>query len=296
MARAPAKTPAKETGKQVMSWQDAAKQSAEQQREMEKKTGGGRFFSMRAGQLKFDDVPLPGNMMACVILDSIFETLYYRDGFDPDNPQTPTAFALGRDQKELTWNEEYSDPEFAGQLCKDSEVCEWGSAETGRGKAAKETRRLAIIPAGIYKSLGKGKGFDLEMFSEEEDFAKSDIAYMKLPVMSVKGFSGFVREVADQLGKPTWGVFVNISVEPDDKSQFRVDFELLEEIPEGLMETIYKRHLEAAEAIDFPYVPRDDDDGDDKPAAKGKAPAKANNAAKKLAGKAPARGRQSAKK
>lgn len=250
-----AKATTKKPGTEIVDWEAQMAAEAKLATEAEKLTGGGKFFTMRAGILSFNDTPLPGNQMAVIVLDSIYETLYYDSPFDPDNPKGPTAFALGRDKDELTWNEEYSAPEFAGKLCSESEVCEWGSAETGRGKAAKEIRRLAVIPAGSYKSLGKGKGYELELFDEEDLFAKSDIAYLKVPTMSVNGWSKFVHSVAEEFSRPPHGMFIRVSVEPDPRSQFRVEFEVLEEIPGELLGVITKRREQAMKEIDFPYVP-----------------------------------------
>jgi len=242
-------------------------------------SGGGKFFSLRAGQLSFDDAALPGNQMACVIVDSIFETTYYEGDFDPESPQPPTAFAFGRDQAEMRWDPEHSDPEFAGKLCSESEVCQWGSAEKGKGKAAKEIRRLAIIPAGTFKPVGKGGGFDLEIFDEVEPFRTADLAYMKVPVMSVKGFATYLKQVAEQFDRPLWGVVTRVYLEPDPKSQFRVKFELLEVIEdEDILETLFKRHKEAEKEIDFPYLPRTDDDA---PATQTKAKAGGGKLARK---------------
>lgn len=264
MARKPtSKAVAPRKGTEVGDWRGELSKSAKAAVASEDTaaSGGGRFFSLKAGQLSFDDAVLPGNQMACIILDSIFETTYYEGDYDADNPQPPTAFAFGRDQAELRWNEEHSDPAFAGKLCSESEVCEWGSAEVGKGKAAKEMRRLAIIPAGTYKPLGKGGGYDLELFDEPKPFREADLAYMKLPVMSVKGFATYLKQVAEQFDRPLWGVITRVYLEPDPKSQFRAKFELLEVIEdEDILPVLFQRHKEAEKEIDFPYLPRTDDD------------------------------------
>ena len=281
MARAPKKT----TGTAVANWQSEMAKSAAKAAEMEKSTSGGRFFSMKAGQLKFDDVAMPGNMMACVILHGVYENVYYAGKYDPDNKAPPACFAFWHpdDEEEM---QPHPDVDTEDCFTRQSDACEgcpqneWGSAEVGKGKACSNRRRLALIPAGIYKSLGKNKGFDLEMFNAEEDFKKSDLAFMKLPVMSVKGYSAFTREVTEQLGKPLWAVYTNISVEADERSQFRVNFELIDEIPDDLMGIIFKRHTAAKDETAFPYRPPSDDED--------AAPVK-NTAAKKLAGKTPAK-------
>tara|TARA_B100000678_G_scaffold287994_2_gene295604 strand:+ start:12335 stop:13210 length:876 start_codon:yes stop_codon:yes gene_type:complete len=285
---------AKKTGKELANWQSAMAEAATKQAEMEQSTGGGSFFSFRAGQMKFGDVALPGDQIPCVIVHSIHENVYYEGKYDPDNKAPPACFAFwdGDEDTEMAPHPKVDEEDIFERQSEDCDSCPlnaWGSAETGKGKACKNQRRLAVIPAGMYKAKGgRNSGYDLEMFEDPKDFKKSDLAFMKLPVMSVKNFSAYVREVSEQLGKPTWAVFTNVYLEPDDKSQFRVCFDLIGEIPEELMETVYGRVLEAQgdNVTDFPYrAPSDDEE-------EAAAPVK-NNAAKKLAGKAPAKGRQS---
>ena len=293
MARKP-----KETGTAVVSWREEMAAQARKAAEIEKNEGGGRFFSMKAGQLKFDDVAMPGNMMAVVVVGAAHENVYYGEKYDPDNKTPPTCFAFWKDTMDHDLDEMGPPEDVDKEECfeRQSETCEgcwaneWGSAETGKGKACSNRRRLAVIPAGVYKSQGKNKGFDLEMFDDAADFKKADFAYLKLPVMSVKNYSAYVRSVSEQLDKPLWAVFTNISVEPDDRSQFKVEFELIDEVPEELMDVIFAKHKDAMKEIDFPYrPPSEEEEAEDKKPVK-------NNTAKKLAGKAKAKGRQKAKK
>lgn len=239
--------PRKKTSKTIARWDDELAKQAEIAADMEANTGGGQFFSIKGGILSWQDSPLPNNEMAVIILDSIFETVYYEGEYDPDTPQSPTAFAFGRDEKEMRWHEN-SDPEFAGQLCSDTWVCEWGSADRGRGKAARETRRLGMIPAGTFDRSG-----DLELFEEEDHFAKTTVGYMKLPVTSVKGYANFVRQVAGALKRPPFGIVTRVSVVSDPKTQFKVIFEPLEKVDDKLMPVIMQRREEVMEVIDFPY-------------------------------------------
>lgn len=233
----------------LVKWDEELAKQAEIAAGMEANTGGGQFFGLKGGILCWQDAPLPNNQMAVVILDSIFETIYYEGEYDPDTPQSPVAFAFGRDEKTLTWHEN-SDPEFAGKLCSESEVCRWGSADRGRGKAARETRRLAMIPAGTFNQSGK-----FEMFDDEEHFASTAIGFMKLPVTSVKGYASFVKQVAGALRRPPFGIVTKVKVVPDPKTQFKVVFEPIMNIPDELMGAIMQRHEEAKSTIDFPYTP-----------------------------------------
>lgn len=254
-------TAKKKPSTEIATWDAELAKYADDAAKMEAATGGGQFFSLRSGILSWQDSPLPGNEMAVVILDSIFETLYYEGEYDPDVPQSPTAFAFGRDDKTMVWHEN-SSPDFAGKLCCESEVCEWGSADKGKGKAARETRRLAMIPAGTIGKDGKFK-----MFDSIEHFETTPIGFMKLPVTSVRGFAAFVKQVAGALRRPPFGIVTSIKVVPDPKTQFKVVFEPLVNIPDELMGAIMDRHTEAKMTIDFPYTP---EEVQTKPAQKGK--------------------------
>ena len=244
-----------------VKWDEELARQAQVAAAVEESTATGQFFSLKSGVLSFNDNPLPNNEMAVVILDGILETVYYEGKYDPDSPQGPTAFAFGRDEKTLTWHEN-SAPEFAGKLCCESEVCEWGSADTGRGKAARETRRLAMVPAGTFDN-GKFKAF-----GDEDQFESSAISYMKLPVTSVKGYAAFVKQVAGALKRPPHGIFTRVKVVPDPSSQFKVIFEPLGQVPNELLGIVMKRHEEAVASIEFPYAAFDENAS--KPAPRGR--------------------------
>lgn len=246
MARAP-KTTKTSDSTALVNWDEQLAAQAQVAAGMEASSGGGQFFSTKSGQLSFGGNPMPGNQMAVVILDHIFETTYYEGDYDPENPSPPTAFALGRVENELRWHETSAEG-FAGELCKDSDVCQWGSADKGRGKAAKETRRLAMISAGTFNQQGK-----FEPHSDPDHFASAEPAYMKLPVMSVKGWATFVKQIAEVMRRPPHGIFTKVSVVPDAKSQFRVLFEPLAAISNDLLPIIMKKHEAVKSVIEFPY-------------------------------------------
>lgn len=255
MARKPATT-----GTAVVDWEaEMEAQAAIAAGAQRSLGGGGKFFSMRAGQLSFDNVPLPGNQMAVVILADTMENSYYDTPFDPDTPTSPKCFAFAKHEEDLAPSEAVdNDPYFERQhdTCNGCPQNAWGSARTGRGKACSNVMRLAMIPAGQYtKGAGRNSALELEMYDEPEHFEKADIAYMKLPVMSVKNYSQFVRGLAAELKRPPHGVFANVAIEPDPKSQFKVVFEVIDKIPNELMAIIMKRHSATEETIGFPYTP-----------------------------------------
>jgi hypothetical protein len=251
---------AKKPGTAIVDWEKEMAAQAEIAAGGQRSSGGGKFFSMRAGQLTFDGEPLPGNQVPVIILADIIENYYYDKPFDPDVPASPICFAFAHSESEMEPHEAVDQDDYferQSETCRTCPKNEWGSAPVGRGKACKNSMRLAMIPAGVYKPQGKGRnaGLELELYDDTDDYEKSEIAYMKLPVMSVRNYSTFVRDVATNMRRPPHGIITNIAVVPDPRSQFKVEFEVIEEIDNELIAIIMARHATAKAGIDFPYTP-----------------------------------------
>lgn len=249
----------------VTKWDEELAKYAEQAAASEANSGGGQFFTTKSGVLSWQDAPLPNNEMAVIIVDHIMENVFYEGEYDPDNPTGPTCFAFGRDEKTMAPHklvlEAGNEQCGASGLCDGCEMNEFGSADKGKGKACKNTRRLALIPAGRFLKDGS-----FEMVEDIDHYETAEVGYMKLPVTSIKGFSTFVKQVATSLRRPPFGIVTKIKVIPDPKSQFRVIFEPLLTVPDELMGAIMKRHEEIKSVIDFPYVPFDEEE--ERPAKK----------------------------
>lgn len=268
----------KATGTEMVAWDEELAKYAAESVASEANAGSGlKSFSLKAGVLAFDDAPMAGNQMAVVVLDHVLENTYYEDAYDPDNPTPPTAYALGRDEKTITWSED-SDPRWAGELCIDSDINQFGSADKGRGKAARNLRRLLVIPAG---TINKKTG-EFELIEDEEHFDEAAPAFLKIPPTSTTNWSMYVKQLNGALRKPPFAVVTLVKVVPDAKTQFKVTFEALEELPMELMETLVRRHKEAAELIMQPYN-MERDEAPERPARRGAAAKKAP--AKKAAAK-----------
>lgn len=262
-----------ETGTEIVDWEAQMRKEAEIAAGAQRSGGGGgKFFSTQAGVLAFDKTPLPGNQMAVVILADIMENSFYAEAFDPDNPASPVCFAFGHDEEDMEPHEAVDgDPYFDRQhdVCSTCPRNEWGSADVGRGKACKNVMRLCMIPAGQYKQKGTGRNatFELELFDDPAHFAKAEVAYLKLPVMSVKNYSKYVKSLAADMGRPPHGVITNIYIEPDPKSQYKIMFELIDRVDKNMLQTMVQRHAAENATIDFPYSPPLDDE-ERAPAAK----------------------------
>lgn len=257
-------------GTAVAKWDEQLAKEAEIAAGMEDSTASGQFFSLKGGILQWNDAPLDGNQMAVVILDSILENVFYEGKYDPDTPQGPKCFAFGRNDKDLQPHKlvvEASNQQHTH--CAGCEMNEWGTADQGRGKACRNTRRLAMISAGRFNPQGK-----FELVEEEDHYETAAIGFMKLPVTSVKGYAAFVKQIAGALKRPPFGIVTKVRVVPDPKSQFKVLFEPVMALPDSLAAVITKRHEEAVSVIDFPYTPFEEEEAPQRSSRAAKQPAK----------------------
>lgn len=214
---------------------------AEAYKSSEAASATGQFISFRGGQMTFRGAPVQGNKLDVVILASVFENVWYENEFDPNQPDSPSCYAFADSAAELRPHEQAKNRQG-----DDNGTCEgcwangWGSdPKGGRGKACRNTRRLAVISA---RPL------------DAESVAKSEIAYLKLPVTSVNAYSSHAMQVADVLKKPPLGVVTTIGVEPDAKNQFRVTFSVAAEIKDkALLGALIARARAARASMVFPY-------------------------------------------
>lgn len=235
---------------------------------MEANTSSGQFIKLQSGVMSINDTPVPGNKIVVAIVGALMENVFYAGKYDASNPAPPDCYAFGKVEEDMKPHEKvFEAGTDVNKTCTGCPNNEWGSADTGKGKACKNTRRLALIPAGTVS-----KGGDVKLFKDVSDFKESDIVFLRVPVTSVKGYSAMVKQSAKVLGKPPYALFTEISVEPDKDTTFKVFFHTLDEVPDKLLPIMIDRHKEAEVALDFPYSSYDDDGK--KPKGKKKTPAK----------------------
>lgn len=275
-------TKANKPGKQVATWDEELAKLAQESATMEESTSTGSFFSLKSGVLSLNDNAFPNNEMAVIILDTVLENVFYKDGYDPEAVTAPSCFAFGRSEDEMEPHLIVKSAELnPAETCAQCPNNEWGSADVGRGKACSNRRRLAMIPAGTFDKQG-----NFVAFEDPEDFEASLVAFMKLPVTSVKGYASYVKQIASALRMPPLGVFTKVSVRPDTGSVFKVHFEALGQVPSELLSVIMERRQFAVDTIEAPYSAYEEPE--EKP-AKGRGSNKAKAPPAKAAGKRGAR-------
>lgn len=199
--------------------------------------------SFKSGVLAVGGTPCPGNTMTAIVVGSAFERALYDGPYDANNPRSPICFAITKDGEDSRPHENSLHPQgsAAEGTCKGCPMDEWGSAGEGRrGKACKEIRRLALIPA--------------DKLESSADIINAELAMAKVPVTSVKNWSNYVHKVGSTLDVPFWAVVSRMSVKPHIKNQFEVLFDLEDPIEDVEALTALKKKVAHVEAfIMAPY-------------------------------------------
>jgi hypothetical protein len=238
MATAPKAAAKKKPGTAVVAWDEALAARAAMAKKAEASVSTGSFISFKSGVMSYQGNPVPGNSLQIIVLSSIMENNFFEGSYDSNTPQSPVCYAFGHDEEEMAPHEAVEEPQC--ETCAGCPHNEWGSADKGNGKACKNVRRLAVITA---DTLDGGA----------ETLHDAEVAYVKLPVTSVKGWAGFVNQLA-ATNKPPLAFVAEMSVVPDAKTQFKVTFKAIEEIDDG---ELIGALLEKADLVDtqiaFPY-------------------------------------------
>jgi hypothetical protein len=201
--------------------------------ETEKPTGN--WVSFQGGQLKVGGNLQKDNRAEVVVIGSVFENQWYKDRYDPNNPTPPHCFALSESDEDLKPHEDSLSPQAPS--CAECPKNQWGSDPNGgKGKACKNVRRLALISA-----------HDLAHVD------RAEFAIAKLPVTSVKNWSTYALQVANVLKLPPLGVKTEMSVAPNAKTQFQVDFQLVDKVEREHIPALLSKRADAIPLLFAPY-------------------------------------------
>lgn len=253
------KAPAK-SNTALAVWNEKLAALAKSSKKQESNVGGeGNFISFKGAIMQYRGAAIPNNTMNVIVLDSILENQFYEGAYDASNPASPVCYAFGRDPDTMAPDPEQVEAPISTS-CAECPNFEWGSADTGKGKACKEVRRLALITEG-----------DLE------DLENAEVAYAKIAVMSVKGWAGYVRQLESVYHLPPMAFVTKMSVVSDPKSQFRVTFDMDSQLEDPeVFAKLFQLREKVEKTINFPYVKIEAAAAPAKPArhAPKKAPAK----------------------
>ena len=139
---------------------------------------------------------LEGETLEVVILDFVSANLYYDGPFDRDNPQPPGCFAIGPEPSTLVPSK--NSPNRQADACAACPNNQFGSAPNGKGKACKNTRLLAMMPATAI----------------DDENGDAPIWIMSVPPTSLKSYDSYVHSLANRLRTVPAGVVTQITLDP----------------------------------------------------------------------------------
>lgn len=197
----------------------------------------GQMFSTRGGVLTFGGQQVPNNRMQVIIVGSMYERTYYSKPWSPDQPTSPDCYAFSFDGVGTKPHPEVSNPVSAE--CNGCKFDEFGSDPIrGKGKACKEQRRLALMPAPLMSA---------------DDITKATVGYLRIPVTSTKAYSDHVKHCAMR-ALPVWAVVSEIELVPDARTMWRYLFKLIAPVTQDdLLQALELRQAAETAVIAFPY-------------------------------------------
>ncbi len=136
-----------------------------------------------------------GETLEVVIVEFYSTNLFYDGAYDRDNPQPPACFAIGPEPSMLIPSS--NSPAKQADTCATCPNNQFGSAVNGKGKACKNTRLLALMPASAI------------------DDNDGPIWIMSVPPTSLKAFDGYVQSLSIKHKTVPVGVITQITLDPE---------------------------------------------------------------------------------
>lgn len=179
--------------KELVNWEERFAERREARKE-QIEFGSNRIRITQSGMFRTPD-DREGKAIKVVVLDFMSVNLYYDSAYDRDNPKPPACFAIGPNPRTLVPSE--NSPAKQAEKCGICPLNEYGSALTGKGKACKNTRLLAVVPA-----------------NAPED----DVWLLSIPPTSIRFWDKYVAQVSAEHGVDVAQVIT--SIHQDEKQTF----------------------------------------------------------------------------
>ena len=227
--------------KELMTMADYEKrfeQEANEQYEREP-AGTSNYIDARGGMFSFSGEDI-GETMQVVILADVFENAYYDGLYDEDNPQPPGCFAIAEERVDLMPDGDGPNLQNEGP-CQECWADEFGSDDRGRGKACKNSRRVAVL--GVIQDE-EGDPVDIEF---------GTIPFIKIPPTSLTAYSGYIKRSNKIVRRPSYAYITEIGF--DDSVDYKCfTFRLVKKIEDvGLLSQIDDVRLTVMDDLTAPF-------------------------------------------
>lgn len=154
--------------------------------------GGGNKIKLSDKQFTFTDGTVDDGPIQVVIVDFVSTNSFYANNYDPNNPEPPICFAVGKNIKEMVPSP--NSPEPQAKTCAECPMNQFGSE--GNGKACKNRRKLALL-------------------GPDDTAPDAELMVMEVSPTGLKRYDGYVGTVAKLHQVPPIGVVTEIGFNPD---------------------------------------------------------------------------------
>lgn len=201
-------------------------------------------INARAGMLLYNGNPVPQNKLDVIIIASTHTNLYYEDKYDKDDIKNPVCYAYSEDPDEIEMKPHPKSQKPQSDTCATCWANKWNSdPEGGKGKACKNSRRLACVPADI----------------APDEVQSAEIATLSLPVMTVsKQWSPYVHKLATLYNRPPLALKTQLGIIPDQKSQFQITFDDVGAVDIAVLGPLIQRRDAAVKLLEKEYEPNEE--------------------------------------
>lgn len=134
-----------------------------------------------------------GGPINMIIVDYVTGRAYYDRPFDRANPSPPACASLSRNPTGMIPIKGV--PDKQSDACTGCPMNEWESAASGKGKACKEMRILAVLP--------------------EDADETTPLSILKVSPTGLKAFDSYVRSLASSLEAAPFQVITEVSFDPN---------------------------------------------------------------------------------
>lgn len=233
-----------ETTNVPVKWDEELAKHAKQAAALETPTT--QNISVRGGYMTLNGQPVPNSELDVIIIASTFENQYYDPAFpfDPDNLRNPVCFAMSTTGEDMVPDEKSTMKQNAD--CATCPQMAWKSDPIRKkGKACKEKRKLALLPAG--------------QATDAASIKKAELAILAIPVTSVKNWANYVNQISEEHQRPPFAMLTTIRARPHPRYQLEVSFELKGFVEEQYLGAVMDRIAPAQTLMMTPYEGQPED-------------------------------------
>lgn len=154
----------------------------------------GHKISLKGKVFTFPDGRQSRNPIDVVLLDWRIYNQYFKGAYNPTKIEKPTCFAISQTMADMKPSERA--PVKQGADCASCALNQFGSAATGRGKACKNGRRLAVVPV------------DADM--------NTPIFTIEVSPTGIKALDGYISKLAAGHGLVPIQVITTVAMNPNE--------------------------------------------------------------------------------